>query len=335
MAHLYSRTHSRFWWISYRDPATGRVVRRSTGIALDAAGAKQRANAMLFERQRAELDAPTVREPERWERWVSEFLDQRYEHSPKTLQRVRQCWAALSVYLTERAVKVPRALTYRVCADYVTWRTHGVKGRKAVHHNTAVVEMKFFGVIMREAVRSGLAPGNPVREVELRRLPAKEKDEIGIEDQRRIERALVDAPAWMRDHWLVLMKTGCRSDEAFVPMERINWTDHTMLLRLKGGRLHATPMHPDVIALAAERRRGGHALLIDRPRYAPKLWWQFFRGLRMQFSIHCTRVTVITRLLRAGCTTAQVCQLIGHTEEVNRIYRRLKASDARPLVSLL
>ena len=148
---------------------------------------------MLFrsERQRAELDAPTMREPERWERWVGEFLDRRYEHSPKTLQRVRQCWAALSVYLTERAVKVPRALTYRVCADYVTWRTHGVKGRKAVHHNTAVVEMKFFGVIMREAVRSGLAPGNPVREVELRRLPAKEKDEIGIEDQRRIERAQI------------------------------------------------------------------------------------------------------------------------------------------------
>ena len=58
-------------------------------------------------------------------------------------------------------------------------------------------------------------------------------------------------------------------------------------------------------------------------------WHRFFRRIGLpHLSFHCTRVTVITRLARAGVPEQQAMRFIGHaTLEVHRIYQKLKPGD--------
>ena len=104
-------------------------------------------------------------------------------------------------------------------------------------------------------------------------------------------------------------------------------------LTIKGGREHTAPFHRDLIPLYDRAMEEKRTHLIDLPENASSLFWKFFKRHGYgHLSIHCTRVTVITRLIRAGYTTAQVMEYVGHcSEEVNAIYRKLKASDVSGL----
>lgn len=45
-------------------------------------------------------------------------------------------------------------------------------------------------------------------------------------------------------------------------------------------------------------------------------------------SFHCTRVTVVTRLARAGVPLAQAMAFVGHSSSlVHRLYTRLRPAD--------
>jgi hypothetical protein len=73
--------------------------------------------------------------------------------------------------------------------------------------------------------------------------------------------------------------------------------------------------------------------LVNLPQYAAKKWHQFFRRLGLgHLSFHSTRVTVVTRLARAGHPIYQTKAYVGHASDtVHAIYQRLTPMDVRHL----
>lgn len=333
MASIYTRARSPFFWVKWRDPATGRLRQESTGIHVAAAGALQLVNRRRAELEVRELSAPKVRQGERWETWARDYFETRYAGTGSLKNALRALVDGLAFFRDHGAI-IPRLLTYDIARQFVTWRK-SAKTLPAIHHNTAKLRLVYLTILASEAVRRGMADGNPFREVKCTRLPAKRKQEITAEDQRRIEQLLADAKPWMREQWLVLMRTGCRIAETLVPLDRIDEQRMTITFRLKGGRLHTAPLHPDLLPLIATARHEKRRTLVVVPPSYCAVWSGWFKMHGLPYSAHCTRVTVITRLLRANYSPAKVCALIGHSEEINVIYRRLTAPDVAELLTVL
>ena len=210
-------------------------------------------------------------------------------------------------------------------------------GWRTCTRNSAILELKVLGRIMTEAVRKGYIFANPCYHMGLRKDPAREKREITKEEERRIVEALKEAPEWMRDSFMIAMKQGCRLKEVQVPVERVDLEHDTIRFLGKGGRMHEAPLHRDVRPIAEKAMREGRSSLVKLPGNASKQWCQFFDDLGMpDLSFHCTRVTVVTRLARAGFSEGQCMQYVGHASElVHAIYRKLKARDVAQLGDVL
>lgn len=340
MAFTYERNDSPWMWICYLD-AAGRRQRKPSDIARGQPDTKRRCKALKAEHDLQEASLPRVRrEADRWENWVPKYLESRYHKKVLTWDRMKAAWAALFAYLHGSGVKTARGLTYTAASGYVDWRL-GATGLRRVKHNTAIFEAKLLSVVMSEAVRKGLAAVNPCREIELHREPAKEKREITDAEQAIIEEALLKEPAWMRESWLTYMTQGCRLSEVEVPMERIDTAseERTITFKIKGRgiRLHKAPLHDDLLPLVEKARAEGRTQLVTLPCSPAKKWHDFFKRCKIEgISTHCTRVTVITRLIRNGADPVLVRQYIGHSsDEIQAIYRRLRPSDAAGLGKFL
>lgn len=335
MASVFTRERSPFFWIKYRDPFSGRQVRESTGIRVDSPSGAKMAARRCADAHVKELSAPAIKTGERWEAWAADYFDKRYGQTPSA-QSARVSLSDLLVFCKENGVSIPRLLTYSLAARFIEWRKSDACPLGAVKHNTARLRLTFFSILMSEAVRRGFADTNPFREVRVRKAPCREKLEITHNDQLKIEELLGSSESWMGELWLVLMRQGCRLNEARVPLDRIDERARVITFKIKGGRMHSAPMHPDLLPLVARARAERRATLVE-PRVAcvSAAFGQWFKAHGFPYSPHCTRVTVITRLLRAGHSPAKVSVLIGHTETINVIYRRLKPDDARELLDSL
>ena len=336
MASIYERPNSPFHWLKFRDPNTGKMARKSTGYRVGDPGARNKAMIMANEASNAELKMKGVKAGEHWGAWVPGYIATRYITNEATKRRVKSDWTTCEIFLREFGVLAPRHLDYATAALFIPWRTSDRCTRSKVKHNSALNEFRFLKMICREAVRRGFASVNGCAEVELRRRAPKVKPEISTEDQAKIEASLENRPGWMRDHWIFLMCQGCRAAEARVPLDRVNEARNEITLRLKGGKLHTAPMHESVLALYHKAKKEGAEVMVDVPLMSFSGTWKLaFKAVGLDISVHSTRVTVITRLLRAGKTPAEVCAFIGQTESVNAIYRRLKPQDVRSLTSIL
>ncbi|MEQ1862885.1 MAG: site-specific integrase [Chthoniobacteraceae bacterium] len=333
MASLYSRPRSPFFWIKYRDPNSGRLVRESTGVRRDSEGGKQLANRKRAEAEVKELSAPQVRHGERWQAWAREYLDDRYLGSGSH-KNALTALADLLAFFEAHSIYTPRMLSYATASQFMKWRL-SAKTLPRIHHNTARLRFVYLSVLMSEAVRRGFADGNPCREVKAGKIAAKAKLEISAEHEAQIVTLLASSKPWMLEQWRVLMLTGCRIAETVVPLDRIDTEEMTITFKLKGGKLHTAPLHRELMPLVERARCERRPTLIAPPAAAHAVWCLWFKKHGFPYSAHCTRVTVITRLLRDNFSPAKVCALIGHSEEVNVIYRRLKPTDVRELLSAL
>jgi hypothetical protein len=329
MASLFQRPRSRFWWVKYRNPATGKIVRESTGIDATLPGSKARAKARASELTRRELLAPKTNPGERFESWASDYLERRYAKTG-SLRNARLALHDLLAFVRERELVSPRQISYAIASEFVPWLE-----KRGLSRNTARLRSIYFSILLSEAVRRGIAEANPFREVRNRKAATKQKKEISETDQLIIEAALVEKKEWMREQWLVLMRQGCRISETYVTLDRIDEKQETIIFRVKGGRMHTAQLHPDLLPLITKARTEGRKTLIEAPPSAGPIWSDFFAKLGLPYSIHCTRVTAITRMLRDGHSAAQVASFIGHSELINRVYRRLQPSDARALLKSL
>jgi integrase len=293
---------------------------RSTGIRVDSITGKREAlrQAHLESANETDLRAPITGHAFR--EWVPSFLKQRYgERKPKSYQRYGQCWTALAIYLEDAGIVTAGQVTKKIAKDYPFWRIAppaGIGIRKA-KWNTALLEVKFFGLLLDEAVERGHIIANPCIRLGLKRERPKEKNAISLEDQKEIEKALIAAtvPEWMRVSWKIAMRQGCRLSETSVPLDMIDLKSKppTISFLAKGDRIHVAPLHPELITLCQKLKKAKAKRACILPLDAAKRWHQWLRnhGFK-QYSFHCTRVTVVTRLAADNFSQAMVKDYVGH-----------------------
>jgi integrase len=342
---VYARSGRPHYYVSFVPPHSYDRVHRATHFRVNDPAGKSRAYEWACEQAKLSR-VYDAKDEERWFVWVVPFLEQQYRKRPLTLQRYMTSWKYLDIFLGKEAIKGPRAVTFQNIRDYIDWRTgpeQKKRSGKLVSHNTAMTDVEAFRLIMGEAVRRGWRPDNPCRELGIARDDPKEKREITDDEMARIITALDDFVAkrphkdWMRISWEIARWQGCRLSETQFDIRRhVNLKDGTIWFRGKGGKIIHTTLHPQLKPYLENMLKQGRTFTCRFPKMgvgaagaASKFFRQFFDTLGLpDVSFHCTRVTVITKLIRAGAPLAQVMAFIGHAdEEVNRIYRKLKPRD--------
>lgn len=350
---VYEREGRPHYYASFVPANEYRRVSRATHFKVADPAGKSRAYEWACEQAKLSR-VHDAKDEERWHVWVVHFLNQRYRKKPLTLKRYMTSWRYWQVYLDKQKVLGPRAVTFQTVRDYIDWRTgpeQQKRSGKFVTHNTAMTDVEAFRIIMGEAVRRGWRVDNPCRELGIARDDAKEKREITDEEMERIIKALDELVAkkphkdWMRISWEIARWQGCRLSETQFDITRhVNFRENTIKFNGKGGKTIHTSLHPQLKPYLEAMVKSGRTFTCKFPRMgvgaagaASKFFRQFFDVLGLpDISFHCTRVTVITKLIRADVPLAQVMAFIGHAdEEVNRIYRKLKPRDLHRVTAAL
>jgi integrase len=168
----------------------------------------------------------------------------------------------------------------------------------------------------------------------LRSHRCKEKLVITRGDEQKIIAALPARRAkpgeagprpWMEEAFLVGMRQGCRLMEIRCPMASVDTERMVITFQIKGGRLHAAPLHPDLLGLVEKARAEKREFLVNVPSDASKQWATFIRKIGFDYTFHCTRVTVVTRLCEAGFSESQTMAYVGHSSHlVHALYRKMR-----------
>lgn len=333
---VYERDGRGVWYIAYPDPITGRRVCRATAHRVGDSMAKRKAYdqavALAKEAAANEVDSPA----EAWESWVEPWM--RVKLKEKTLKRYATAWKHLRLFMREQHLLVPRSVRYEHAERYLTWRTSQKRHRGTlINFNTALTELRFLGTLMREAVLRGYCQGNPITQLGISRRNVREKPEITDDEDRQIRRELLTRPEWMLECYHVAMCQGCRLTETAVPLTAIDLGRATITFRGKGHKVFTTRLHPSLRPLAERKAATKAKVLVDLPPMPAKAWWTFFREIGLpHLCFHCTKVTVITRLCRAGVPQGVAMSFVNHSsEEVHRVYQRLKVADADLAIAAL
>lgn len=333
---VYQRSGRSVWYVSYPDAFSGRRICRATVHRISDPLSRKKAYDEAVQQAKMAAAVSGVGQGMSWGAWVPRWLELGFK--PRSRQRYTTAWAHLECYLHERKLSVPRAVNYATAEDYLAWRTAQTRRRGTfINYNTALTELRFFGSVMREAVRRGFCDGNPIGQLGLSRRNVKEKPEITEAEDLRIRSELGKRPRWMLECYQVAICQGCRLMETMVPMSQVDLARNTITFHGKGGKVFTTAMHPGVRPLAEAKQKVGSRHLVDLPPMPAKAWWTFFREVGLpHLCFHCTKVTVITRLCRAGVPQGVAMSYVNHSsEEVHRIYQRLKVADVGQAVSAL
>jgi len=344
---VYQRARSPFWWIAYWCPRRQKRVSEATPFRHDAPQSKRKALDRANELSREAFADKGGKGKDRWELWVPEFLSQRYPVATqkKTYDRMVGGWHQWQEFLRDRKIAVPRALTYQSVLDFVTWRSGQKKksSGKIVSKNTALCDVRIMSVILREAMRREYAEGNPCDRIGINKDPPKEKQEMSDAEIDQIRTALPTRPAWMQVCFEIAIHQGCRLHETSVPWDHIDFARDTITFDAKGrnGRPHTftTKLHPNLKPILARLKAGNPTsnFTCEPPVMAAKEWHFFLKEIGLpHLTFHGTRVTVITRLARAGVPIQQAMAYVGHASTaIHQIYQKLKAADTGPAVAAI
>jgi len=336
MASYYKRKASPYYWLRYQR-ADGTWADKTSKVRIDNNGSLRKIKQTTAEHTMRELHVDRNGQSNRFDVWVPGFLSDQYPNA-KTLLRYINAWSAIATYLDHINVISPLQVTYQVCRAYPHFRTNPPRNvMRARTFNTALTELKVFSAILQEAVRRNYINANPCLKLGYKRTPPKQKPEILADEQCKIETALRHQEPWMQECWLVAMRQGCRLSETAVPLTNIYLQTKTVSFVQKGSRPHTVPLHDDLVPLVRLAQQQKRHQLVELPKYAAKKWHQFFRRIGLpHLSFHCTRVTVVTRIARAGHSMALTKAYVGHgSDTVHAIYQRLTAADVRHLGAAL
>ena len=336
MASLIKRKGSPFWFIQYRQG--DKWNKRSTGLRHSVSAETRKAREECAKQTLKELTVSKVGGESRWELWVLKFLEGRYADRQKTLARYKTTWRTWMIYLDKLRLDLPMHVTHVHCQDFIAWRqAPKTRGVYACGRNTAIYDLKTFGLIMSEAMRRGFITTNPARGLGLVKSRPKEKYEIHAIEEMRIRNALPDWPTWMGTALEIAMATGCRLRETVIELRNIDERAGTIYFVQKGGRPHTTALPPKLLPLIQRLRAEGRRTTLDMPDRPSKEWRRFFRSIDLpHLSFHCTRVTVVTRLARAGVPERHTMRFVGHSgTTVHRVYTRLSVGDLKACVQAL
>jgi site-specific recombinase XerD len=336
MACLYERKNSPYLWLKYLDQA-GVERRESTKLRKSIPSQRQSAQVQLRQKQLAELKAGKKQPGQYWDAWVDEYLVSRYENKLLTLERYRISWKNLRAFFQSLKIVLPTQLTYQHCEQYMEWRktSHLECGIYKCGHNNARYDLKILHRICDQAIKRGYIDRNPCSSLGIPKHKPREKPELSDEDLALIRHKLKElkSPEWMSACFEIAIHQGCRLRETSLPLSRIDLKKRTILFKAKGDKDFSAPLHPKLVPKIRAMLKKGQTHTCQLPRMASKEWWRFFKKIGLQekgVSFHCTRVTVITRLIREGKPENVVKKIVNHAStEINRIYQRLGVEDVR------
>lgn len=342
-ASVYPRKGSPYWYCSYFDVAS--MERRHAALPwrLDDPTGERKAQQFANEKseQAANFRGHTKREI--WNGWVPRWIREKYKGNPLTHTRVVNAWSWLSVWLVQRKLPVPRAVTTEEVAGYIGWRLEQKRHcGKGYSRNTAIMELKFFKQMMVEAKWRGYSTDNPCEGMRLKRDPAKVKPELSDEEIAliraecaRLENSLPIAEQWMTTSFEIALHTWCRISSTQVPMNLVDLKAGEITVRAKGGRMDTIPIHDDLRPRLEALRKSKAQWTCVLPRskngtlIASLLWWRLRQKMDIgHTAFHSTRVTGITRARRAGVPESIAMRIAGHRNPtVHRIYQREAAGE--------
>jgi site-specific recombinase XerD len=348
---VYPRERSPFWYVAYWCPKTLRRRNRSSKQRRDDPLGYKRAldmaRTLAEDGRAAKIELPAAA----WAVWVPSWLEFKHSSGNRTLATEKHRWHYVEAFLAEHRIHTPAGVTYQLGLDYLTWRQTKKTRSGRGGFNNALAELRQLGRIMREAVRRGFITASPLERMGIKRHKAAEKPEITNEEIAKIRAALRDTEGhlpiterWMTVSFEIAIHQGCRLTETSLPLSDINEAAGTITFRQKGDRVFTTRLHDGLRPLLARLRAAGATRTCVLHRLASRDWSRFFKGRpeRNQPSVapricfHCTRVTVITRLARAGVPIQQAMAYVGHADQtIHRIYQRLQAPDLAACSSAL
>jgi integrase len=329
MASLFRRDRSPFWWLRFREGGKWKNV--STGLRYESEEETRQAELVRakwaireFEESGKGGDAYS------WD-WVLPWLQKRCK-SQRTYDAYRQHWRHIEHWIRYAGIRHPKEITFRHGHDFVDWRTGRRAGHKTCSKNTALLEVKLLGQILKFCALRGEIPSNPIQSLGIPRDEVKQKREFTDDEIGRCIKALDSEPEWMRLAFLISLYTGCRLRETRLEMKLVDFDRRTITFgKPKGGRSRAfTRPLPEALIPVLQPIRD-REFSHDLPFQPSRCFQNFFGRVGVEgVSFHCLRVTYVTRLHRAGVPLSAAMRLVNHSSEVvHRIYTRLNVEDVR------
>lgn len=351
MASLYKRNRSPFWWCKFVDPISGKLRRVSTGLRFIDARESRRALAFRAEREADERRLTAAADESRWHQWVVPLINQKYAASPRTRDRYLAMWRAIGSYLDARKIFCPAELRREHGFDFMTWRKSAGnllarKRKRGLAHNTALLDLKLLSSLASEAVRRGWIQSNPLARLGIAKETPREKAEMTDADIAIIRKAIADKLAnpqndgertnaeFLRVSFEIAIHQGCRMFETFLDLRDVDLVNGEITFLAKGRKRYTAPLSPGLVPLFKELQDRGQSLTYTQPRLPSLIWWKFMDRLRRRHphlarvSFHSTRVTVVSRLGRAGVSEKVAMALVNHgSTTMHRVYRRVQRSE--------
>lgn len=355
MAHLYQRAKSNFHWISYVDAFTGKRIRESTGYSLKDPRETRLARELEAQKTLAERTTGRSHRNEAWDIWVTPFLKTHYAQNSGSLVRFLTAWRTLRLFLEQHKIAFPRNLTRESCLAYLDWRQKPdyTKGKYRACHNTALMELKTLGLIMKEATRRGFASTNPARELGLKRAARRQFPELTDEALKLIVESFPKEPeplrTFLKNSFLVARWHGVRLAETWLNPQTDVWQQPSngqlrwmIFFRQKGARQSAKLLHPELIPLMEELRAAHAVQTYERPKAkiperwpnrAARIWHDFLKrhGIKKlvpNACFHSLRVTAASRMARAGVSQRKAMEYLTHASTtVHEAYVRWQPED--------
>jgi hypothetical protein len=334
MASLYHRPHSRYWWISYRDPITGKRQRHATPYRVQNKLETRNARELEAKKTYEEKKAPRSLPREQWQAWVRPFLERRFYGPDRqlTLSKYLGCWRTIEGWLIEQGTVAPAQVNHDVVMNYVDWRRRSRK--KPIAPGTIVVDVKVWRLIMDEAIRRDWAIVNPCLRLGLSRKPQRTGRAIRDEEDEIFRAALDQGPEWMQISYEIAMAHGCRFKETRIALTDIDLDYGKILFHAKGNKIFEVNLVPTLIPLLTGLKKRGAQFTWDLPpdelKQCGRQWTRFIRKLGFKdLWFHCTRYTAITRAHRAGVPLAKSLRFFGHSGKtlVHFLYAQLGTED--------
>jgi integrase len=335
MACLYERKNSPFWYIRFKD-AEGKWKSKPTTYRRDNPQDTKEARARCAVNTAQELGARGVSKSEKWDGWIDDFFKTHCKNET-TRNGYEQSWLWLRSYLEEVNVPAPSQLTYQHAFDYIKWRTARGGNKKKIKQSTALRDIKVLRLLMSHAVRTGMASGNPCLRMGIARVAPKEKEEFTDEQIAKVYNKLPKREKdWRYIAFRIALETGCRLGETEIEFRYINFEKKTItFIDPKGGKPYTTPLPDSLISMLLKIKKSKATHTLKLHPNASTQFSNFLRKIGLKtHSFHCSRVTFITRLARAGVPLREAMKMVNHSSEmVHKIYSRLNVDDLRPYVN--
>ena len=346
MASIYKRAGTDYWWIKYRNPKNGKIVRESTGFRVGIGPETRKAQELEAQKTLEERRAPTTAIGQ-WQKWVPDYLRSRVDG--RTLERYLTAWRNIRMWLDECDLPAPRNITYQNSATYLAWRAEADKrnGKYKAGRNTAILEFKILRLLLSEAVRRGYCSGNPAREVILKREPRKLFPDYTDDQLKEIFNAIDKEPEPMKicfqRSFAIALLHGVRLNETNVsPMTDVHLSGDipTIQFRQKGGKVRTKPLHPQLQPLfqKLQKDRSPQTYPMKSTVNGRLLWgnhwtkfWHRhgFKATNPAGCFHSLRVTV-ENVLREGGVDKEIREAYlshEHGGDVNAAYDRVKVRE--------